>query len=108
MKPEFEYIIVLVSVPSSETGQAIAARLLDGRLAACVNVLPSMRSLYTWKGAVQDESEALLVIKSRLALFERMAEVIRSAHPYETPEIVALPILAGSPDYLSWISEVTS
>jgi periplasmic divalent cation tolerance protein len=104
---EIEYIVVLVTVPNPESGQTIASRLLEDRLAACVNILPAIRSLYTWKSAVQDDTESLLVIKSRLALFERLAEAVKSIHPYETPEIIALPVLAGSAEYLTWIKEET-
>lgn len=106
---DFEYIVVLVTAPSAEVGKQIADRLLDQRLAACVNILPAVRSLYTWKGAVQDDAEVLLVVKSRSKLFqEGILPAVKAVHPYENPEIIALPILDGSTEYLDWIVAETS
>jgi periplasmic divalent cation tolerance protein len=77
---------------------------MERRLAACVNIVPGVRSIYRWKGAVEEAQEWLLVIKSSQALFERLEEELRQAHSYETPEIVALPVVAGSASYLEWLS----
>ncbi len=105
---DFEYIVVMITAPSAEVGKKIADRLLAQRLAACVNILPAVRSLYTWKGAVQDDAEVLLMVKSRARLFkEGILPAVKAAHPYENPEIIALPILDGAPEYLDWIAAET-
>ena len=73
-------------------------------LAACVNILPPMRSIYTWKGKIEDASEQLLVIKSAAARFPAIRDRLRSLHPYELPEIIAVPIVDGLPEYLAWLN----
>lgn len=105
-----EFIVVLITVPSGEVGERIAASLLEKRLAACVNILPGVTSIYTWKGAVQKDQELLLVVKTRAGLFhERLVPEVKAIHPYDVPEIIALPLVLGSQDYLDWIaSETTS
>ena len=101
-------ILVLITVPSQQAARQIADALLGERLAACVNVLPSIRSFYTWKGARQEDEEVLLLVKTRAALFEsRLIPAVQAAHPYELPEIIALPIQMGFEPYLSWIKEET-
>jgi periplasmic divalent cation tolerance protein len=104
-----DFIVVLITVPSSEVGERIAASLLEKKLAACVNILPGVTSLYTWKGVVQKDQELLLVVKTRLELFhERLVPAVKALHPYELPEIIALPLALGSPDYLDWIAAETA
>jgi len=99
-----EFIIVLITVPSMQVGEQIAEALVTQRLAACVNILPGVRSIYTWKGALQCEDEQLLLVKTRRALFEgRLLPAVKSLHPYETPKIIALPLALGDPAYLDWI-----
>ncbi len=103
-----EYIIVLITVPSQEVGEEIAAALLGGKLAACVNILPSITSIYAWKGEVQNDREVLLVVKTRAELFhERLVPAVEALHPYEVPEIIALPVVMGSQGYLDWIAAET-
>jgi periplasmic divalent cation tolerance protein len=103
-----EYIIVLITVPSRQVAEQIAEALVTGKLAACVNILPAVRSIYTWKGALQREDELLLLVKTRFSLFaERLMPAVRALHPYETPEIIAVPVLAGEPAYLDWIAAET-
>ncbi len=103
-----DFIVVLITVPSSEVGERIAAALLEKKLAACVNILPGVTSIYTWKGAVQKDQELLLVVKTRADLFQaRLVPAVKAVHPYEVPEIIALPVLMGSPDYLDWIAAET-
>lgn len=99
-----QYGIVLVTIDSEEQGQAIAAALVSAQLAACVNLFP-IHSIYTWEGAVQREQEWQLVIKTDLSRFAALEAKIQSLHPYEVPEILALPIQQGNAAYLSWISE---
>jgi periplasmic divalent cation tolerance protein len=101
-----EYVVVLVTAPSADAGRDVAGALLERKLAACVNVVPSIASLYTWEGKLCRDEEALLVIKTTAAAFDDLAAVVRDVHPYDVPEIIALPIVAGSQDYLDWIDEV--
>ncbi len=99
-------MVVLVTCPPDRTAQ-IAKPLVEDKLAACVNILPALRSIYRWKGQLCDESEALLVIKTRAALFEELRRRVLELHPYEVPEVIAFPIQAGHPDYLRWLAEST-
>jgi periplasmic divalent cation tolerance protein len=101
-------VLVLITVPSVQIGRQIAQRLLEDRLAAGVNIVPGMNSLYVWQGAIQDHQEALLIVQSRADLFEeRLVPAVSSLHPYQVPEIIALPIQMGLQSYLDWIDEVT-
>lgn len=96
--------IVLTTCPDAETAGRIARALVEERLAACVNILPPMRSVYRWKGQVEEANEQLLVIKSVTAQFTALRDRLRALHPYELPEIVAVPILDGLPEYLAWLN----
>jgi len=96
-------IVVLNTCDSSEEAERIARTLIDQHLAACVTVLSPGRSFYRWNGAVTDSSEWLLLIKTSRALFERLRAALESAHSYELPELLALPVIEGSPGYLSWL-----
>lgn len=101
-------IVVLITAPSQEVARQIANALLGEKLAACVNVLPSIRSYYTWKGTQQEDEEVLLLVKTRAALFEsRLVPAVKAVHPYELPEIIALPIQMGFKPYLTWINDET-
>ncbi|HAL91972.1 MAG TPA: hypothetical protein DCM68_02975 [Verrucomicrobia bacterium] len=101
-----DYGVAVTTFSDPETGRRIAEGLLEKRLAACVQTMP-IHSAYRWKGAVQREAETMMWIKTRTALYPEVETFIRSMHPYETPEIVWLPIAAGSPDYLKWIGDET-
>ena len=98
------YGIVLVTASSQEEGKAIAKALIEAKLAACVTIMP-VHSIYTWQGQVMDEQEWQMVIKTELRQFPLLENKIRELHSYEVPEIIALPIVAGSAPYLQWISE---
>jgi periplasmic divalent cation tolerance protein len=98
------YGVVLVTASSQEEGEAIASALVELKLAACVTLLP-VRSIYTWQGKVNSESEWQLVIKTDLSQFPALSDKIQELHSYEVPEIIALPIVAGSRSYLNWIGE---
>jgi periplasmic divalent cation tolerance protein len=98
-------IVVLSTCPTDEEAERLARLLVEQRLAACVNVIPGVRSFYRWKGAVEDASERLLVIKSSRALFPLLKAAIEKAHSYETPEALALPVLDGAANYLNWLDE---
>jgi periplasmic divalent cation tolerance protein len=100
-------IVILVTAGSEAEAERIARALVDERLAACVNVLPGMRSFYRWEDRVADDAEILLVIKARRERFEAVAARVRELHSYEVPEVVALPMLAGSEAYLEWLGSVT-
>ena len=104
-----EYIVVLITAPSKEIGTAIAKALLEQKLAACVNTVSPINSLYTWKGETCNDKEVLLVVKTKAAIFEeKFVPAVQAVHPYEVPEIIALPIIMGSKSYLDWIdTEVT-
>ena len=106
MDPEF--VVVLITTPNQDVAQTIARLLVKNGLAACVNILPSIHSIYTWMEQVQEDTEILLIAKTRADLVEdRLIPAVKAVHPYEVPEIIALPILAGSKTYLDWIREVT-
>lgn len=106
---EDEFIVVLITVPSQKVGEEIALELLAKKLAACVNILPGVTSIYTWNSAVQKDQELLLVVKTRADLFhERLVPAVKAVHPYEVPEIIALPLVMGSQDYLDWIAAETT
>lgn len=98
-----ECIVVLVTAPDAEVAARIARTLVEEKLAACGNVLPGLRSIYRWKGLVEDASEALLVLKTARDRFDAIVDRIRAIHPYELPEVIALPIAAGYDEYLDWI-----
>ncbi len=100
------YGIVLVTAGSKEEGENIASALLSAKLAACVSLTP-VESLYVWQGKVNRDEEWQLTIKTDLACFEAMEAKIKAIHSYEVPEIIALPIIAGSSAYLNWIGENT-
>jgi periplasmic divalent cation tolerance protein len=100
-------IVVLVTVPSREQGEALATLLLDAHLAACVNVVGPVRSIYRWGGKVCADDEHLLVIKTTQARYAALEDRVLAAHPYEVPEIIALPIEAGATAYLEWLRKNT-
>lgn len=100
-------IVVLITASSGDEAALIGKALVDGGFAACANIVPEVRSLFFWEGKTQDERETLLIVKSRLPLMEKLVEKVRSLHSYTVPEIIALPIVAGSRDYLAWLQETT-
>ena len=102
-----EHIIVLSTCPSDEVATQLANGLVDSQLVACVNIVPALRSIYVWQGAKQQDTESLMIIKTRRACYPDVESYIRKHHPYELPEIVAVPIDAGLPEYLSWINKQT-
>jgi periplasmic divalent cation tolerance protein len=97
------HIVVFSMCGSAEEAERVARQLLETRLAACVNVITQIRSFYWWKGKIEDSGEWMLVIKTSRDLFDRLCLVLESAHSYELPEVLALPVIAGSPNYLSWL-----
>ena len=103
-----KYIVVLITAPSKEVGVKISETLVEKKLAACVNIVSPINSLYIWQGKVINDEEVLLIVKSKEELFENeLIPAVKSVHPYEVPEIIALPIIMGSKDYLDWIQSET-
>jgi periplasmic divalent cation tolerance protein len=100
-----ERLVVLSTVGSAEDAERLARELVERRLAACVNVVPGLVSIYRWQGRVERDEERLLVIKTRGERFEALREALVALHPYEVPEILALPVAAGSQPYLDWLDD---
>ena len=100
-------LVVFTNLPDRASAEALARRLVEERLAACVNVLAPCRSAYRWKGAVQQEEEHPVLIKTTRARYAALEQLIRAEHPYELPEIVALPVAMGLPAYLDWVRNET-
>lgn len=98
-----EYILILNACPDKSTAETLAAKLVDMNLAACVNVLPGVHSIYRWQGKREAEDEHLLLIKTRRDCYGRVQETLHAHHPYELPEIIAVPIVEGLTEYLQWI-----
>jgi periplasmic divalent cation tolerance protein len=105
--PAAEFVIVLCTTPNPEIAASLARGLVEQRLGACANIVAAVRSIYAWQGEVKDDSESLMVIKTRRALFAQLAEWLKQHHPYEEPEIIALPIVEGSASYLAWVAAQT-
>jgi periplasmic divalent cation tolerance protein len=105
--PSDQFIIVLTTYPLDKDADILAATLVEERLAACVNILPPMRSVYRWKDAVERADERQIVIKTTKARLTALEARIRKLHPYDVPEFVVVPIDSGSADYLSWLAENT-
>ena len=103
MKP----LLVFTHLPDQSTAEALATELVNLRLAACVNILPPCQSIYRWKGLVETAVEIPLLIKTTEAGYPALERAIRERHPYETPEIIALPITHGLPAYLDWVATET-
>ncbi|MCD6341432.1 MAG: divalent-cation tolerance protein CutA [Thaumarchaeota archaeon] len=98
------YIVVLITA-SSEESENIARRLLEERLAACVNIVRGIKSLFWWEGKIDEAQEALLIAKTRLDQMEKLIQAVKQIHSYSVPEIIALPIIARNMSYLTWISQ---
>ncbi len=103
-----EAILVMVTCGSSQEAEKIAQLLLEERLVACVNIAGRIRSLFHWEGAIARESESLLLMKTRAECFDELSRRVKEVHSYEVPEIIAMPIMVGNPDYLDWIRESTT
>ncbi|HDI01019.1 MAG TPA: divalent-cation tolerance protein CutA [Candidatus Bathyarchaeota archaeon] len=100
--------VVLITCPSGEVAREIANMLLRRRLAACVSIIPGIKSLFWWEGRVEEEDEALLIVKTRVELLRGLEEAVKEAHPYKVPEILALPAVFSSMAYLDWVVHETS
>ncbi|AGA89051.1 uncharacterized protein involved in tolerance to divalent cations [Thioflavicoccus mobilis 8321] len=100
-------LLALCTCPDAETADRLASALVEERLAACVNILPGITSVYHWRGQVERDDEVLLLIKTVAARFAALSERLVALHPYEVPEVIATPITAGLPAYLDWMSACT-
>ena len=107
MGSEKHFIIVLTTFPASGNVEGFAQTLIAEKLAACVNILPAMRSIYSWKGALENSEEHQLVIKTTVARQNELEARLKALHPYETPEFLLISITGGSDDYLSWLADST-
>ncbi|NTU42145.1 MAG: divalent-cation tolerance protein CutA [Nitrospirales bacterium] len=100
-----EPIVIYITAADEEEAGRIARSLVEERLAACVNIVAGIRSIYSWEGRVEDGSEVLMIAKSRRDLFDRLSQRVKELHSYTVPEIIVVPIIEGSPDYLKWLEE---
>ncbi len=100
-----DIITVLITAPTADTAAQLARTLVEEGLAACGNVVPGLRSIYRWEGRLQDEPEALLLLKTRAALFEPLRSRVVALHPYQCPEVLRLDVTAGHAPYLQWIRD---
>jgi periplasmic divalent cation tolerance protein len=100
-------IVVLITASSEDEAAKISRALVDARLAGCVNIIKNIRSIYSWEGKIEDEPEILMIVKTQKPLFDNLMKKVKELHSYTVPEIIALPILDGSEDYLKWLREVT-
>lgn len=101
-------IIVMSTIDSKELAIRIADELLNNKIAACINILPGVLSRYWWQGSIESDEEYILLIKTSETLFSTVSQMIKQLHSYECPEIISLPIIAGSEEYLSWLNSTLS
>ncbi|HZY31576.1 MAG TPA: divalent-cation tolerance protein CutA [Candidatus Methylomirabilis sp.] len=105
MDQKATHIVVLITTSSVIEAEAIGRALVEERVAACVNIIPGLRSLFRWEGKIEEQEETLMLVKSRGECLPSILEAVKRLHSYTVPEVIALPILGGSPDYLAWIDE---
>ncbi|KAG6445815.1 hypothetical protein O3G_MSEX004105 [Manduca sexta] len=101
-----KFSVAYVTVPNTEVGKTIGTGLVKNKLAACVNIIPQVTSIYEWKNEINEDSEALLMIKTRTSQVNKLTEYVKAHHPYEVCEVISLPIQNGNPQYLQWINDV--
>lgn len=102
-----QYITVFITAPSEKVALKISRKLLREKIIACANIIPKIRSLYTWKNKLCDDKEVLVIIKTKRKLFGKLKKQVLKIHPYDVPEIISLPILEGHHPYINWINKVT-
>lgn len=103
-----DHIVIYITAPSDEVASTLAEALVGEGLVACVNRIPGVRSTYRWQGQLCVDEELLLIAKTRRTLFERVRTRVKELHPYVVPELIAVPISTGSPEYLTWIDDSTA
>lgn len=102
-----DLVVMMCTAPDAEVAARLGRQLVERALAACVNIVPGLRSIYQWQGSMCDEREVLMVIKTRKSKAEALAAALREGHPYETPEIIALPMVGGLDAYAQWVRDST-
>lgn len=100
-----DYYLVLCTCPDTETAEALAGRLVQQNRAACVNIVPQLRSLYQWQGRIENDEEVLMLIKTTAEAYPALERSLQADHPYEVPEIIAIPLAAGLDAYLQWMTD---
>jgi periplasmic divalent cation tolerance protein len=100
-------LVVYITAPDEDEAAKIARALVEGKLAACVNIIGDVRSIYSWQGEVEDEKEVLMIVKTRPELFASLQARVKELHSYIVPEIIAMPIVEGSEEYVKWLNEAT-
>ena len=105
--PSDQFVVILTTFPVDRDVEPFARTLVEERLAACVNVLPAMTSIYSWKGSIEKSDEHQIVIKTSSSRVRDLETRLKALHPYEVPEFVVIPIVEGSHDYLAWVAENT-
>lgn len=103
-----DFVLVLTTFSADGNAEQFAARLIEERLAACVNILPSMRSIYRWKNVVESADERQLIIKTAAECVPALEALVATMHPYEVPEFLVIPVTGGDPDYLAWLTETVA
>lgn len=100
-----DFRVCFITVPTLEEGKKLARILLDARAAACVNILPGVTSLYWWEGAICEDTELLLMVKTSRDRVQELIELVRANHPYDVPEVLSVPVEDGNPPYLRWLED---
>lgn len=100
-------IVIFITAPAEEEAAKIAHALVEARLAGCVNILKNIRSIYRWEDKIEDEKEVLMIAKTKQELFASLEKKVKELHSYTVPEIIAVPIIEGSVEYLAWLNDVT-
>ena len=100
-------IVVFITASNEDEAAKIARTLVEARLAGCVNIIKNIRSIYSYQGKIEDEAEVLMIVKTQKPLFDAFIKKVKELHSYTVPEIIAMPIIEGSEDYLKWLREVT-
>ncbi len=102
-----ENIVVYITASKEEEAEKIARILVEEKLAGCVNIIKNIRSIYSWEGKIEDDPEVLMIAKTQKHLFEKLSKKVKELHSYTVPEIIALPIITGSDEYLKWLNDIT-
>lgn len=100
-------LIVFITASSEDEASKISRALVEARLAGCVNIIKNIRSIYSWEEKIEDETEVLMIAKTQKNLFDSLMKKVKALHSYKVPEIIAMPIVDGSEDYLKWLGQVT-
>lgn len=105
---EYTFLVVFITTPDQQVADYLSRILVETKTAACVNIIPGVSSIFHWEGAISEEEECLLIVKTPSAYFEdKLVPLVKEHHPYQVPEMIAFPIVRGSKDYLDWMKEET-